>query len=107
MRELDVAAVQPADELHVVVAGHAEGESARYHGLHDPQDVGCSGAPIDEVTNENGPAARGRTDAARARIRPRDDVTQLLKQGFQLIGAAVHVTDDVEGAGLMPRIAPQ
>ncbi len=88
--ELDLAALQVAAVLVLVVAGDAQGVARPDHGHHAAQHAGAVRAAVDEVADEDGGAALG-VDAV--------GVAELGEQGLQLGGAAVDVADDVEGAG--------
>ncbi len=87
---LDLAALEVAAVLVLVVAGHAQ-RVARLHHRHDAaQHARAVGAAVDQVADEDGRAA--------LRVDP-VGVAQLAEQRLQFGGAAVDVADDVEGAG--------
>ncbi|MGX1117124.1 hypothetical protein RKD37_002487 [Streptomyces ambofaciens] len=87
---LDLAALEEAAVLVLVVARHAQRVARLDHGHHAAQHAGAVRAAVDEVADEDGGAALG-VDAV--------GVAELGEQGLQLGGAAVDVADDVEGAG--------
>ena len=107
--ELDIAPVEPAHELHVMIAGNTKGGAAADHGVHQPQNVGCSWPSIDKVADEDRPATCWRGDATGAMFaiaRPCNRIAQFGEQQFQLIRATMDVADDVERTGCMARVGP-
>ena len=106
----DLAAAQPAFELPFVVALHRIGRARVDHAHGDPKHVRRVRAAIDEVAHKHRLAARGRRhpDLAFAPIlRPLELVAESLQQKLQFVGAAVHVADDVERAGVAPLVGPE
>jgi hypothetical protein len=95
-----------AHELRVVVAGHAQGRAGGDHAHDQAQHLGRFRAAVDEVTEEDRAPALRRTDLEPS-VRSPDPVPELLQQLDQLVGAAVHVADDVERARLVPAVGPQ
>ena len=99
---LHLAALQGAQQAGVVVAGHAQG-GACFHHIHDPfQDSRDIGAAVGQVAEEHGFAAGRRGDLGSV-----DCVAQFFEQGSQFGGTAVHVADDIEGAGFVAAVGPQ
>ena len=72
VRDLHVPASELPQQLHVVIAGHAEGRSAAHHVAHQPHGVENPRAAIDEIADEDGfPALRdGRRAGAAEPDRP-------------------------------------
>ena len=99
VRQLDVAALEVAHELVVVIADDGERLAALGHVHDDAQDVGRVRPAVDEVADEECAAPfRRRGDRAPviARSFEAHRVAELAEQRDQLVGAAVHVADDVE-----------
>lgn len=91
----DGAAVQPAAQLVLVVAGDAQGVAGGDHGHHPAQHARGVRAAVDEVADEDGGAALGVVSV---------DVAQLGEEGLQLRAAAVDVADDVERSGEVAQV---
>jgi hypothetical protein len=106
--ELDVAPVELAGQLLLVVARHADRRSGRDHAHHQAQHAGRVGTPVDQVADEDRDAALGMRAADRpARRVAVQGVAQLHEQCLQLGAAAVHVADDVERAAFRAAIVEQ
>lgn len=64
MGDLDLAALKPAQELDVVVAGYQQrGAVTLNHSVDDRQHVTRTRPTIDEIANEDNTAAGGRPRA--------------------------------------------
>ena len=110
MGQLDLAALQPAVELGLVIAQHAQGGTIFDHGHDQPQRVGDARAAIDEVTDEHRLAASGRDDpiaGLAVPLRRLDAIAQAAEQRLELVGTTVDVADDVEWASIVAPIGPQ
>ena len=91
-----------AQQLHVVVAGHAQGRAAVDHVAHEPQRVEDARPAVHQVADEDRLAALGvarrparrRATCRRAAPRPRSPSRR--EQLLELVAAAVDVADDVE-----------
>jgi hypothetical protein len=107
--ELDVAPMQPAQELGVMIAQDAEGDARRHHRVHDLEHVRRPRPTVHEIAEKDRATPLWGNDHACASFagRPGDQVAQLREERLQLVGAAVHVADDVERAILVPHIGPQ
>ena len=94
-------AVEPAQELHVVISRNAECVPGFGHRHDDAQHIRRARAAVDEIADENRAAAAGRVGdclpLAVAGFKSHA-VAQLAKQLFELTRAAVHVADNVERA---------
>ena len=93
-----------------MVAEYAVGGPGLDHRHDDAERVGCLGAAIDEIAEEDHAAAGWCGDAhgfARARAIPGDAIAELAEQDLELVGAAVHVADDVERPFDVARVGPQ
>ena len=103
----DVGALERADQLGLVVAGDAQRGADGGHAHDQPQDARRVRAAVDEVADEQCGAALGvgRADGAAVAV-VRQLPAELGEQGAQLAGAAVHVADDVEGAGEVAAVVP-
>lgn len=99
-----VAPAQRPQELHVVVAGDAQGVAVGHHADRQPKDRRRSRPTIDEIADEETPAALG---VVGTRSIVLDDVAKRGEQGSQLVEAAVDVADDVEGAMVAATVGPQ
>ncbi len=104
VRHLDLAASHGPQELVLVVAGYHERRTVRTHAHHQPQDARRAGAPVDEVSHEQGPATGG---MARRGTVGRHLVPKLTQQGHQLVATTVDIADDVEGTMIVALVVPQ
>ena len=59
MRDLDVLAPQHLEQLHVVVAGDAEGRPEADHVAHQPHHIQVARAAVHQIAEEDGLAALG------------------------------------------------
>jgi hypothetical protein len=99
VRQLDGAALQVAHELVVVIADDGECLPAFGHVHDDTQHVRGVGPAVDQIADEKRSAAsRRRGDGAPviARSFEAHRIAELAEQCDELVGAAVHVADDVE-----------
>lgn len=97
VRDRDLAAVEGAHELLLVVAGHADRGAGLDHVHHQAQHAGGVGAAVDQVADEHG----------RAALRVREPLpAEPAQQRLQFGAAAVDVADDVEGAGQLGPVGP-
>ncbi|GEM_PF-5104843 len=96
VRDLDVAPLELAHQLHVVVARRAEGVSGLDHAHDEPQDIGDLRPAVDDVAEEDGLASLGMASA--------DLVAESRQQLDQFVVAAVDVTDDIERPVLVPLV---
>lgn len=106
----DLAAGEPALQLAVMIALHRVGGAGRRHAHRDAQHVGRVGTAIDEVADEYQFASlrRRHRDGAFGRlIGPFDAIAEPCEQGLQLVGATVHVTDDVERTCVRSLVGPE
>ena len=98
----DLAAPEPALELVVMVAGHGQRQPRLHHGHGDAQRIRRVGSPIDEIAHEDRPPA-GRSRDVGAPLRTpaaeRDGIAEAPQQLADLVGAAVHIADDIERPG--------
>ena len=106
VRHLDVAASEPAAELLVVVALDAIADPVAQRRHDETQHARRIGAAIDEVADEDQLAALRRDDLRRLG-RAVDAVAEPLKQQAQLVGAAMHIADNVERALVLPLVGPE
>ena len=82
-----------------MIADDGERLPALDHVHDDAQHVGRVGSAVDEIADEEGAAAlrrRGDRAAVIARSFEAHRVAERAEQRDQLVGAAVHVADDVE-----------
>ena len=110
MGQLDLAALQPAVELALVIAQHAQRHAILDHGHDQPQRVRDPWAAIDEITHEHRLAAGGRGDPPAGLAVPLhglDAVAEAAEQRFELVRTAMDVADDVERSPLVAPIGPQ
>ena len=111
--DLHVLAPQLAEQLHVVVAGDAEGRAVEDHVAGDPHRVEDPGAAVHQVAEEDGLAALGvgvDRPAARRRAAGGDRhglVAEGPQQGLKLVAAAVDIADEVERPVLLPPVVPE
>jgi len=109
---LDLAALQRAQELRLVVAHDAQAHARRHEVADDPQRVQDARPAIDEVAQEHGRPAL-RVAVVRAGIEAgalpplHHVVAERREQLLQLVGAAVDVADDVERPGELALVVPQ
>ncbi len=107
VRDRDLAAVQRPHELLLVVAGHAQRRPRRHHAHDQPQYAGRVGASVDQVADEDGGPALGVNAPHRpSGVVPAQRPSELGEQRLQLRAAAVHVPDEVEGAGQLTPVGP-
>ena len=101
-------AAQRAQQLVLVVAGHADGVPGRDHAHDEPQHPGRVRPAVDEIADEGrGTALRvDRVDRAAALVAD-DRVAERGQQVFELRPAAVHVADHVERAGQVALVVVQ
>ncbi len=100
VRHLHVVALEPAQELVVVVADDGKGMPARHHVHDDAQYVGRARPAVDKVADEKGATTiwRVRDGAAGCTFSfEAHRIAELRQERDKLVGAAVHVADDVEG----------
>ncbi len=103
--DLDLAAVQVAAELVLVVAGDAQGVAGGDHAHGQAQHAGAVGAPVDEVADEDDGAPLGVGGVhGPAGVVAHEGVAEGGEQALQLGAAAVDVADDVEGAGEVAQV---
>jgi hypothetical protein len=103
VRDLDVAAPQRPQQLVLVVADHGQAGALGHH-AHDPaQHPGDVRPPVDEVADEDHPAALGVSGRPAVGV---DLVAELGQQRDQLVVAAVDVAHDVERTVLVAAIGP-
>ena len=106
--DLDLPAAQGADQLVLVVAGHAERVARADHAHDQPQHARRVRPAVDQVADEDRAAVRVAGAGRPARARPGlIDVAELGQQGLQLGGAAVDVADDVERPGLVAQVVEE
>ena len=98
VRDADLLAAQLAEQLHVVVARHAQGRPGGAHRPHDPQRVQHARPAVHQVAHEH------RLPPLRM---PPLDVAEQAQQRLQLVGAAVDIADDVERPAVVALVAPQ
>ena len=112
VRDLHVLAPELSQQLHVVVAGHAEGRAMDDHVPHQPHGVEDAGAAVHQVAEEDrlaafgmdeGPVAPERIVAVQAGLH----VPESREQFLQLVAAAVNIADDVERAVLVSLVVPE
>jgi len=103
MARRDVATLQRAEQLDLVVAGDAQGVTGRDHAHGEPQHLGGRRPPVDEVPEEHHPPPVGMGG-----VRPvcGDLVAEDTEELAQLGGAPVDVADDVEGAVVVAPVVP-
>lgn len=90
----DLVARQPAIQLAAVVSGHIKGGARPHHGLHQQDGLDAVGTAVRQVPQKHGLATlRMGQNGAPA------PVAQPLQEFRQFQKAAVHVADDVKGAG--------
>ena len=99
-----VAPPQRPQELGLVIAGDAQRRPVAHHPHGEPQHRRRGRTAVDEVADEEQPPAVG---VRRGTAIGRDLVPEQSRQLDQLGVAAVHVTDDVEGAGVPAPVRPQ
>ncbi len=100
----DVAALQGAQQLDLVVARDAQRVAGLDH-AHDESEHRRGGRPaVDEVAEEHGATALEVVGGGAVRGK---GVAQLAEQLAQLLVAAVHVADHVEGAVIVAAVGPQ
>jgi hypothetical protein len=103
----DLGAPERADQLVLVVPGHAQGVAVADHAHGQPQHAGGVGAAVHEVADEDGGAALRVAGADGPPLPvPGERVAQGGEQLLQLLPAAVDVADDVEGAGELALVGP-
>jgi hypothetical protein len=101
--DLDVAAVERAPELVLVVAGDARRGAVAHHAHDEAEHAGAVGATVDQVADEERLPASW---VACGGSVGRDLVAELGEQGDELVGAAVDVADEVEGSVLVATVGP-
>ena len=104
--DLDIAPLQLAQQLDVVVAGNAQSGSRRHHPHDQAQHLGRAGTAVDEIPEEDR-LAPFRVARFRALGAAADLPAEGGEQVHQLVVAAVDVADDVEGAALAAPVRPQ
>ena len=112
MRDLHVLATELPHELHVVVAGHAEGIPGRDHVANHAEGVQNARPTIHEIAKKDGLSPFGMSKGSVApdgiiAVKLKWLVAQLAEQGLQLVAAAVHVADDVERPVVVPLVVPK
>lgn len=113
VRDLEVAAAELLQQLHVVVARDAEGRPRADHVVHDPERVQHPRTPVDDVPQEDHLAALGMRvgcpagEGQRVRITAGRLVTEPGEQRFEFVRAAVDVADEVERAVLVAPVVPE
>ena len=95
-------ATQIFEQLYIMVSGNGNRISAFYHIHNEPHNIGISVSSIAEI------AEKGSRSAVRVSIYAvRSHITQLIKQHFQLITAAVNISDDVKRSVQVFLVIPQ
>ena len=105
---VDVPAAQRAQQLDLVVAGHAQRGARRHHAHDQAEHAGRVGTAVHQVAEEHrAPAARvAGVDGAAGAVAV-EGVAELAEQLLELGPAAVHVADDVERALFLAEIVEQ
>ena len=112
VRDLHVLAPELPQQLHVVVAGDAQGRAAVDHVAHQPHGVEDAGAAVHQIADEYGLTALRMGEIAIAPQgigvpQPDRRVAEPPEQLLQLVATAVNVADDVKGAAFPGSIVPQ
>src|SRR5215210_7261448 len=91
-----------------MVARDAQRVSRSDHTHDQAKHLGCLRPAVDQVSEEDRPPPVWRPDgAAHSVVRRGDRVAEPLKDRDELVGATVHVADDVEGTSLVLQVVPQ
>ena len=96
VRDLDVAALQRAHQLLLVVAAHRQRGARLHHAHGQPQHARRVRPAVDEVAQEH--------DRAALRVPAVGRVAQLAQQVVEFDPAAVDVADHVERAGQVAQV---
>src|SRR5260370_14339292 len=100
MSDLHILSTELAQELHLVVARHAERRSCLDHVHHQSKHTRYIRSAIDEISEEHDlPALR--VPAVRLLV------AELVEQCFELRPAAMDLTDHVERAVLILAVVPE
>ena len=102
--DLDVTALELADELDVMVARETDRGPGMDHRHHELQDRRRIGAPIAVVPDEHRPASIRRRDGDPV---GGDVVTEFGQQLGELSVAAVNVADHIERSVVAAAVGPQ
>ena len=106
MRELNVAAFQCLDQLHIVVARHTECLAATNHRHRQTEYAGGCGAAIDKIADKD-QFASVRRGNGKFVVFSSDGVAKLGHQLQQFIEAAMHIANDVEWPMFVPPVVPK
>jgi hypothetical protein len=112
MSDAHVFAAQLSEQLHIMVAGDAEGGADVDHIPYQTQAVDDARPAIDQIANEHrlstirmsvtelGPAWRRRINCSRL-------IAELEKQLLQFITASMDIANEIERAMFVPPIVPE
>ena len=106
VREPNVPTAQFAQQLDLVVAGHAQGDAALHRVHGQTETVDHPRAAIDEIAQEDQPPTLGMRQYEALAVAV-DGVTELAEERAKFVKAAVHVADDVERPGVVAPVGPQ
>src|SRR5579872_2098290 len=105
MCHLHVLAPELLKQLHIMVAGNAQGSTSLHHPHHQAKHVRYLRTPVYEVAEEDRLAAHWHSDFVAVAV-PLHRVTKRRHQFLQLVEAAMHVADYVEWPVLFATIRP-